>query len=237
MKIGLSEYTFEAPISKDLKFVFVSDLHGFSNKKIMDKIIKLKPDGILVGGDFIHSDMLCKMGFEFLQIAAQMAPTFCVLGNHEGAYSGDIRSKIKGTGARLLDNDWAEFKGVVLGGLTSGIYYYSQNKMPKVDWLLEFSDLKRYKILLCHHPEYYEKYIKDLNIDLILSGHAHGGQWRIFSQGLFAPGQGIFPKYTGGCYDRRLIVSRGLGNVSPIPKINNPPEIVIINLKESIKNK
>ena len=85
-------------------------------------------------------------------------------------------------------------------------------------------------MLLCHHPEYYPKYIKDLPVDLTLSGHAHGGQWRLFGRGAYAPGQGIFPKYTAGVYENRLLVSRGLGNLYIVPKINNPPEILKIKI-------
>ena len=91
---------------------------------------------------------------------------------------------------------------------------------------MNFSNKEGFKLLLCHHPEYYSKYIKDIDVDLTLSGHAHGGQWRILGQGIFAPGQGIFPKYTSGLIDGRLIVSRGLGNTHRIPRINNKPEII-----------
>jgi len=91
--------------------------------------------------------------------------------------------------------------------------------------------IKGYKILLCHHPEYYERYIRGLDIDLTLSGHAHGGQIRIFGQGLFAPGQGILPQVTSGLYDGRLIVSRGLCNTAwPIPRLNNETELVMVEL-------
>jgi len=87
------------------------------------------------------------------------------------------------------------------------------------------------KILLSHHPEYYAQYIKATKIDLTVSGHAHGGQWRFFGQGIFAPGQGFFPKYTAGVHDDRLIISRGLGNPHPIPRFNNPPELVIVEIE------
>ena len=88
-----------------------------------------------------------------------------------------------------------------------------------------------YKVLLSHHPEYYPEYIKDLDIDLILSGHAHGGQLRFFGRGLFAPGQGLLPKYTSGIHDGRMIVSRGLANnAPPIPRLFNSKELIFIDL-------
>ena len=92
------------------------------------------------------------------------------------------------------------------------------------------------KILLSHHPEYYPRYLEGRNIDLIFSGHAHGGQWRIpfVLNGLYAPDQGLFPKYAGGKYEKDgsvMIVSRGLAReTTPVPRIFNRPEIVIVNI-------
>ena len=86
------------------------------------------------------------------------------------------------------------------------------------------------RLLLCHHPEYYPDYIRGTDIELTVSGHAHGGQWSIFGRGVFAPGQGLFPKYTAGVYDGgRLVVSRGVTNTVRIPRFFNPTEIVVIN--------
>ena len=87
-------------------------------------------------------------------------------------------------------------------------------------------------LLLCHHPEYYPEYIRDTVIELTVAGHAHGGQWNFFGRGVFAPGQGLFPKYTAGVYDGgRLIVSRGATNTVKVPRFFNPTETVIINIK------
>ena len=91
---------------------------------------------------------------------------------------------------------------------------------------------------MCHHPEYWcmqPPMLKDHPIDLVLSGHAHGGQIRLFGQGLFAPGQGLLPRYTGGLYEGphgNMIVSRGLANTAPppIPRLFNPREVVTIRL-------
>ena len=91
-----------------------------------------------------------------------------------------------------------------------------------------------YKILLDHHSENYELYTKKLSIDLILSGHNHGGQIRLFGRGLYEANQGIFPQYSGGLYDERLIVSRGLANTKQIPRINNPTELVFVTLNPKV---
>lgn len=234
MKISVSEYTFFTKENINLKLAFVSDLHDCENEPILSKISKHKVDALLVGGDFIHNNFVCKKGFEFLKSASKIVPVFCSLGNHESNYLGDLRNIILNTGATLLDNDFINFKGINISGLTSGKFYLKKGIAPNVDFLTEFSQLEGFKLLICHHPEYYPKYIKDLPVDLTLSGHAHGGQWRFFGRGVFAPGQGIFPKYTSGKYDERLIVSRGLGNFSIVPKINNPPEICVINVKREV---
>jgi predicted MPP superfamily phosphohydrolase len=112
-----------------------------------------------------------------------------------------------------------------------------------------------YRILLCHHPEYRDRYLRklsaqsdgrgvpsagrndqaeNLDIDLILSGHAHGGQWRLYNPfkrqwiGVFAPGQGLWPRWTKGVYEGRLVVSAGLSNTVSVPRLFNPTEIVYI---------
>jgi len=93
------------------------------------------------------------------------------------------------------------------------------------------ADLKKdgYKILLCHQPEHYDKYVRKYPIQLTLSGHAHGGQWRFFGRGVYAPGQGLFPKFTSGLYEGKLLVSRGLANPQKIPKIGNREELILLN--------
>lgn len=101
-----------------------------------------------------------------------------------------------------------------------------------LDWLHAYATKPGYKILICHHPEYYRRYIKDTEwdtFDLIVSGHVHGGQWRIGRHGVLAPGQGLFPKYCYGCYDKKLIVSAGLSNTACIPRFGNPTELVMIH--------
>lgn len=219
-----------------LTFAFVSDLHDYPNDPVINIIKQINPSAILVPGDIIHNREVYKNGIEFLRLASKIAPVFCSLGNHEMKYNGDISEIIRNTGAVLLDNQSYFFNGINIGGLTTGYKLGVQQKrlgktpQPCIDWLKSYSEQSGYKILLSHHPEYYEPYIKNLPIDLILSGHAHGGQVRLFGQGIIAPGQGFFPKYTSGIYDERLIVSRGVGNQFIVPRVNNPREIIIINI-------
>lgn len=99
-------------------------------------------------------------------------------------------------------------------------------RVPDTDWLLSFASVPGYHVLLSHHPEYRPFVPKE--VELVLSGHAHGGQWRIFDHGLFAPGQGIWPKLTRGVYDGRLVVSAGLSNTAPVPRLYNSVEVVYV---------
>lgn len=197
----------------------------------------------------------------FLTYCTEIAPTFLSLGNHEAVLDEDDLALIKSTGVIILDNTFQRFNSdVVIGGLSAGHVidyraykkswirvhgrterYPSRNseEMPKwfevdAEWLSVFERQNGYKILLNHHPEYWclrDPYLFCRRINLVLSGHAHGGQIRFLGKGLYAPGQGYFPKYTKGIYDDRLVVSTGLANTSSIiPRLFNPTEIVYVRL-------
>ena len=232
MKITI--YEIKADIEKSIKAVFVSDLHGYHNEEIINEIKNQAPDVVLIPGDFIHNNEMYKEGIDFLRLAAQICPTYCSVGNHELRYEGDLLALVKETGAIMLDNSYEEFMGIKIGGLTSGFAYggvqgkFEKTPEPKLDFLSEFDSLDGFKVLLSHHPEYYPQFIKKTGINLTLSGHAHGGQWRFFGRGVYAPGQGLFPKYTSGLYEGRLAVSRGLKRTLIPPRIFNPTEIIII---------
>ena len=233
----ISSYDLTVNTGNSNRFVFVSDLHGYNNGKILFEIDNISPDCVLVGGDMVHNDKNYKDGIEFLRLCAEKYPTYCVIGNHEMKLSCDVEDMIRHSGAILLNDEFTEVGGIKIGGLKTG--YRKGEKQgrtmhtprPNVEWAEKFAGESGCKILLSHHPEYYPEYLKDLDIDLILSGHAHGGQWRIFGKGIFAPGQGFFPKYTSGLYHGRLLVSRGLSNNTLVPRIFNKRQIVIIELK------
>lgn len=230
----ITEYTIHADIEKELTFAFLSDLHDCENDILLEALERCYPNAVLVGGDFVHSTELYKRGIDFLTLCARKYPTFCSLGNHERKCDRDIAGMVKRSGAVLLDDRATRFEGVNIGGLSSGYKqmekqgHWEKTPAPNLEFIESFSRLRGTKILLSHHPEYYPRYIKGKNIDLTLSGHAHGGQWRFFGRGVFAPGQGLFPKYTSGIHDGKFIVSCGLGNQTPFPRINNEEEIIII---------
>ena len=232
----VTEYTINAAVEKKLKFAFLSDLHDCENEILFETLNSCTPNAVLVGGDFVHSTDVYERGIEFLTFCAGKYPTFCSIGNHERKCDRDIAGMVQKSGAVLLDDRATRFEDINIGGLSSGYKHmekqghWEKTPEPNIAWLEKFAHLRGAKILLCHHPEYYPRYIKGKGIDLTLSGHAHGGQWRFFGRGVFAPGQGIFPKYTSGMYDVKFIVSRGLGNQTPFPRINNEEEIIMIKM-------
>lgn len=228
MNFEITKYTFYADIPEDVKFIFVSDLHECKVEPILDAIKLANPHAVLVGGDFVHDTSKCKNGLEFLSRSCEICPTFVSLGNHEHKYGEGVHGEIVKRGAVLLDNRSISFKGIHIGGLTSCMH---NSEIPDTEWLYDFTKLDGFKILLSHRPEYYEKYLKEFQIDLTISGHAHGGQWRFFGRGVYAPGQGILPKYTSGLHEGRFIVCRGLGNPHLVPRINNKPEIITLDIK------
>ncbi len=238
----ITNYKIKAPVKRDLCAAFVADTHDRPYAKIIEEIKNKKADLIFMTGDIIyqHTDSADR-GFKMLAELAQTAPTFMSLGNHEGNAVKKVRALCRECGVTLLENAFTEFEGLKIGGLTTGWIiddeginrsHHGETPAPNLEWLRSFSAEEGFKVLLNHHPEYYPRYIKELDIDLTLSGHAHGGQWRIFGQGLYAPGQGVLPKYTSGLHDNRLIVSRGLANNAFVPRLFNSTELIFINFCE-----
>lgn len=198
-----------------------------------------------------------KNAMALLRGCASLAPTYISLGNHEWMLSPSDLDLIRSVGAVVLDNAFSSTRigdrDVVIGGLTSArvteyqswrrtqhtdeLYprptFSNHNLIPETGWLDDFCAIDGYRVLMCHHPEYWPL-LRSRSIDLVLSGHAHGGQWRVFNpfkkewRGIFAPGQGLWPKLTSGVHEGRLVISRGLSNTTVIPRICNPPELVFI---------
>lgn len=233
----------------------LADTHDTDPEPILDSLRRHTPDFILHTGDFIHgkkANTRLKMAksenaVTLLRECAKLAPTFVAIGNHEAYLSQEDLAAIHSTGVHLLNNNFltqnVSGKQLVIGGISSGYYsYYQKHKHainkpdPDYAWLKDFTELEGYHILLMHHPEYYS--LIPSSIELIFSGHAHGGQWRFYDlrkqewHGVYAPDQGIFPKLTSGVIDGRLVISRGLRNTTCIPRIHNPTEIVYISCPE-----
>ena len=231
----LSDYHIRFSLPSPLTFLFLSDLHECRISPLLRWVREKHPDAVLVAGDVVQNENKYENGLLFLRKASAQCPVFLSIGNHDLRLRDDGMQLLRETGAEVLDDRAAGFGGLLLGGLSSG-FSQSQSTLdttpePDLGFLSHFAAMDGRKLLLCHHPEYYARYIRSLPIDLTLSGHAHGGQWRIFGRGIFAPGQGLFPKYTSGLYDGRLLVSRGLGNPCGIPRFFNPPEGILLTIE------
>lgn len=159
----------------------------------------------------------CKQNaYDFLMKASEIAPVVMSLGNHELYLTDEDKAVLKNANVALLNNSFVEINNFLFGGIPS------KQITGKIDteFLTSFSEMPGYKVLLCHHPEYYPQ-LQSYDINLILSGHCHGGQIRIMNHGIFSPGQGLFPRYHHGVYDGRLVVSSGCANTASIPRFGN----------------
>ena len=225
-----------------VRIALVADLHSRPCGELLAALQNDPPDMIAAVGDMMHNPWRVtdpahtvehdREAYHFFEEAVRLAPVFYSLGNHELRIPQAAREAVQATGVWLLDNEAVAWKDLWIGGLTSAGHGRIPTEVPPPDlaWLREFHALPGPRVLLCHHPEYYPRYIRETGVDVVLSGHAHGGQWRFFGQGIYAPGQGLFPKYTSGVYEDRLVVSRGLANTARIPRFGNPTELVYVQL-------
>lgn len=234
------------------KIAQVSDLHnaqfGKDNEKLIEKLNECEPDIIVLTGDLIDSyHTNIDVSISFAEKAVQIAPTYFVTGNHEARIDGlsEFLKRLEDKGGTVLQNESVtlnnENESITLLGVSDPSFqadYLFGDEKTVTDSAV--SDLMNgtegYTVLLSHRPEMFDVYVKN-NVDLVLTGHAHGGQFRLpFFGGLIAPGQGLFPKYDSGLYTMNgtnMIVSRGIGN-SIIPfRVNNRPEIVMVELSSS----
>ncbi len=233
-------------------FIVIADLHntlhGENQKKIISKISNQNPDAIFLVGDMIDDFSNTENTEKLFDEITAIAPVYYVTGNHEfwTWKSDEIISLIESYKITVLRN---ESKAVNINTIPINICgmddpdvisYTADEKYTSMkgaaDLLSQFSDLNddSFNILLAHRPELINLY-KQYNFDLVLSGHAHGGQVRVppFINGLYAPNQGWFPKYAGGIYkheDMVHIVSRGLSINSLLPRVFNPPEVVCVKV-------
>ncbi len=235
--------------TENLKIAVVADFHSRRGNQHYEKIIRFLneeiPDIILCPGDiFNNADKMSvieshnKNGFDFLKKCRETAPVFFSVGNHEHGISPSNRALLAEVGITVLDNEFTVCNGIAIGGLSTGYCLgkkdYITHPKPDIEFINSFSLIPGFKILLCHHPEYWSKYINGKSINLTVSGHAHGGQWCLFGQGVYAPGQGLFPKYTHGVHgteNEALVISRGLTNTVHVPRFFNPCELIFIQLK------
>ena len=227
----------------------VSDLHnaemGKDNEKLISMLKDAAPDIIVITGDMIDSrNTKVDVALDFAEQAVKIAPCYYVTGNHEARvdeYSG-LKVGLIELGVTVLEDAKTQIvlsgESITLVGVddpsfqTDYLFGDDETVMnSKLDEVISEED--GYVILLSHRPELFDTYVEN-KVDLIFSGHAHGGQFRIpFIGGVVAPNQGLFPKFDAGIYtegNTNMVVSRGVGN-SIIPfRVNNRPEVILIEL-------
>ena len=228
----------------------VSDLHnaefGEGNEKLIQLLSQTDPDIIVLTGDLIdsrHTDI--EIALDFARQAIKLAPIYYVSGNHEARVREyeDLKMGLAEAGVVILENQnvqiTREGESITLMGIDDPSfqedYLFGDSESvarQAIDDLQNESE--GYTILLSHRPELFDLYV-DTGMDLVFSGHAHGGQFRLpFVGGLVAPNQGFFPKFDEGRFTEEnttMIVSRGVGNsIIPI-RFNNRPEIVLVTLR------
>ena len=228
----------------------VSDLHnaefGEENSDLLELLSEVEPHVIVLTGDLIdsrHTDI--EIALDFAGKAVQIAPVYYVTGNHEARIPEyeQLKTGLVDLGVTVLENQKAQItrdgESITLMGiqdpsfLTDYLFGDAETVAGQAITSLQ-NESDDFTVLLSHRPELFDVYV-DAGINLVFSGHAHGGQFRLpFVGGLVAPNQGLFPKYDEGRFDKEnttMIVSRGVGN-SIIPfRINNPPELVVVELK------
>lgn len=255
-RVHVSNFTVKGddlPSSFDgFKIAQVSDFHseefGKDNVRLLNKLRASKPDIIAFTGDTLDSyDVNYDISLNFIKEALKIAPCYFVMGNHEGRLEGyeSFKNQIIDMGVVVLENTSCQIERngekITLYGLLDPESLkgeeYGYGEMGILEKLLRELDYKDegYGILLSHRPECFDYYV-DYKFDLVLTGHAHGGQFRLPIIGaVYAPGQGFFPKYSSGMHtsgETTMIVSRGLGNSSIPLRFNNTPELVIITLEK-----
>lgn len=254
--LELNTYTITSPDLPEsfdgYKIAQVSDLHnctiGADNSKLVNMLKEASPDIIVLTGDIIDCRTPdVKTALDFVAEATEIAPCYYVTGNHEKRVPEELEDLLEGLyglGVNILRNETAEITqngetiyllGVDDPHFTTHETYESEEVVTnRVLSELVPEDSSAFTVLLAHRPDLFEFYAEH-NIDLTFSGHAHGGQIRLpFVGGLYAPDQGLFPKYDGGLYTSgtsSLIVSRGVGNSLFPLRIFNPPEVILVELQ------
>lgn len=246
--ISIVTYHIKSPkIEENITIALVADLHscdfGTGQAEIVSAIKNAAPDMVLLGGDIVDDRLPRQKAMEFLSAISNEYPCYYVSGNHE-FWSGeidDIKDEISAMGITVLEGERAD---ISINGQSVSLYGIDDPEIGESEFSRQLENCGKqtddgtYSVLLTHRPERIESYL-NYGFDLMLAGHAHGGQVRLplLINGLFAPEQGWFPKYAGGLYqleDSKMIVSRGLSKESSrVPRVFNPPELVMITLSPS----
>ncbi len=226
------------------KIVQLSDLHGAQfgsdGTALAEKVRELEPDMIALTGDFVTDEGDLEAVRMLVTELTDICPVYFVSGNHEfgSGLAQEVRQIMTDAGVKYLSNEFVSIdRGgdrIMLGGVEDPLAYADMIDPPELARRMNEEDPAAFKVLLGHRNYWMTEY-PELPVDLILSGHAHGGLVRIPGVGgVIGTDRSLFPDYDAGEYDNgayALIVSRGLGNSVPVPRLLNRPEIVVVTLR------
>lgn len=243
-------------LTSPVRVVLLSDLHGKSfgreNARLIAKVQEQSPNAIFLDGDMIDRGADPADVQELLRLIerlCEIAPVYFAPGNHELTYmqtDANFLTQVAEVGAVVVNDSYVDVtiagQPLRIGGTMGHAFYFGRNEeefasSPEYRFLKAFEDTDVPKICLAHMPDtfIFNGAYNLWNVDLVLSGHTHGGLIRLpFVGGLYAPMQGWFPEYDRGYFrlgeHTQIVITSGLAGYGMIPRIHNPPEIVVIDL-------
>ena len=251
-----THYTLPSSTISSLRIVQLTDLHnsefGEDNARLVSAVRTQSPDLILLTGDLLNSDeQRTDIATNLIAQLCEIAPVYCSNGNHEieyeERYGVDIDELYREAGAVVLEKEYQDItvknQKIRLGGIYGyclpGKYLETGEADPEeTAFLEEFQDTDLPKILMCHMPVCWmiNGSLDDWGVDYVFAGHVHGGEVILpFIGGLYGPDLGWFPGKLEGLYssedgEKTLVLSRGLGTNESIPRFNNIPEVMVVDL-------
>ena len=250
-ELGVTRYELSLPEGLEgldgLKIAQISDVHSADIQgELQTALREAAPDLIVFTGDLVNRedrDLSCALSLAAM--AAQIAPTYYAPGNHEAGNPcyPELREGLEEAGITALENEsvqlWYRGARVNIIGLLDLAFHPQGRTAAREELPGLIQDLSVHgalNVVLSHRPSLMEEY-EESGADLVFSGHAHGGQVRMPLIGpLFAPDEGALPDYTAGTYlagETWVVVSRGLGNGTPFPRLWNAPELVVVTMRAS----
>lgn len=255
--LTVREFTAEIGADHPVRTVVISDLHdhkfGEDNEKLAEKIREIDPDLIFIDGDMLNGESEnAEVPVTLIRELKDTAPIYYALGNHEIDYMEnghpELTEELEAAGAVVLDKEYVDVEVDGIQIRLGGMYDYAFGLNGNNDassapddtrsFLEDFQNTDRLKIMLAHRPDsfIFGDASKVWDVDLVISGHNHGGQVVLpFLGGLYGGDQGFFPKYVHGMYEKdnfQMLVTSGLGSDrQKLPRFNNPPEIAVLEIR------